>query len=36
MPTEKAHHIADRIEEAITEQFPAVADIIVHIEPDGS
>jgi cation diffusion facilitator family transporter len=36
MSTENAHCIADSIEETIKEQFPSVADVIVHVEPDGS
>jgi cation diffusion facilitator family transporter len=33
---EKAHAIADIIEEKITERFPAVVDIVVHIEPEAT
>ena len=29
----EAHGIADRIEERIKKEFPAVVDIVVHIEP---
>ena len=36
MSIEKAHGIADRIEEKIKREFPAVVDIVVHIEPDKS
>ena len=36
MPTEKAHSIADSIEERIKKEFPAVVDIVVHVEPDKS
>jgi cation diffusion facilitator family transporter len=35
MPTEKAHNIADNIEKEIKQEFPAVVDIIVHVEPDS-
>jgi cation diffusion facilitator family transporter len=35
MPIEKAHNIADNIEKEIKQEFPAVVDIIVHIEPDS-
>jgi cation diffusion facilitator family transporter len=35
MPTEKSHEIADNIEKEIKQEFPAVVDIIVHIEPDS-
>jgi cation diffusion facilitator family transporter len=35
LSTEKAHQIADSIEETIKEEFPAVADVIVHVEPDA-
>jgi cation diffusion facilitator family transporter len=31
---EKAHGIADRIEESIKKEFPAVVDIVVHVEPE--
>jgi divalent metal cation (Fe/Co/Zn/Cd) transporter len=34
MTTEKSHDIADRIEERIKKEFPSVADIVVHIEPE--
>lgn len=34
MPTEKAHEIADVIEEKIKKEFPAIVDIVVHIEPE--
>jgi cation diffusion facilitator family transporter len=34
MSTENAHHIADSIEETIKGEFPSVADVIVHIEPE--
>ena len=30
---EKAHSIADSIEERIKKEFPAVVDIVVHVEP---
>ncbi|TAL24521.1 MAG: cation transporter [Nitrospirae bacterium] len=35
MPIEKAHEIADALEEKIKATFPAVVDIVVHIEPEG-
>ncbi|MEW6003103.1 MAG: cation diffusion facilitator family transporter [Nitrospirota bacterium] len=35
LSTEKAHRIADTIEREIKREFPAVVDIIVHIEPDS-
>lgn len=31
----QAHDIADEVEERLKEAFPSVADIVVHIEPDG-
>jgi cation diffusion facilitator family transporter len=31
---EKAHGIADSIEESIKKEFPAVVDIVVHVEPE--
>ena len=34
MPIEKAHGIADTVENNIRKAFPAVVDIVVHIEPD--
>lgn len=34
LSTQKAHEIADNIEKEIKQEFPAVVDIIVHIEPD--
>lgn len=34
MSTEKAHGIADIIEERIQKEFPSVVDIVVHVEPD--
>ena len=34
MPTEKAHEIADVIEGKIKKEFPAIVDIVVHIEPE--
>jgi len=36
MSTEKAHEIADAVEEKIKDSFPAVTDIVVHIEPEGN
>ncbi len=33
---ERAHDIADIIEEKIEGQFPAIVDIIVHVEPEAS
>jgi len=35
LPIEKAHEIADRIENEIKKEFPSVVDIVVHIEPDS-
>ena len=35
LSTEKAHRIADNIEEKIKEEFPSVVDIVVHIEPES-
>jgi len=35
LSTEKAHRIADNIEEKIKEKFPSVVDIVVHIEPES-
>lgn len=35
MPIEKAHEIADALEEKIKATFPSVVDIVVHIEPEG-
>lgn len=35
LSTEKAHEIADNIEREIKKEFPAVVDIVVHIEPDS-
>lgn len=34
MPVEKAHGIADRVEEMICKEFPNVVDVVVHIEPE--
>ena len=34
MSIEKAHGVADRIEEEIKKEFPSVVDVVVHIEPD--
>ncbi len=34
MSTEKAHVIADNIEEKIKTEFPSVVDIVVHVEPE--
>jgi cation diffusion facilitator family transporter len=34
MPVEKAHGIADSIEEEIKKNFPMVVDVVVHIEPE--
>lgn len=36
MPTEQSHAIADQIEAQIKNEFPAVIDVIVHIEPGTS
>jgi cation diffusion facilitator family transporter len=35
LSTEKAHEIADNIEKEIKQEFPAIVDIVVHIEPDS-
>lgn len=35
LSTQKAHEIADNIEKEIKQEFPAIVDIIVHIEPDS-
>ena len=34
MSIERAHGIADRIEEEIKKEFPSVVDVVVHTEPD--
>jgi cation diffusion facilitator family transporter len=34
LSVEKAHSIADSIEEGVRKQFPAVVDIVVHVEPE--
>lgn len=34
LSTQKAHEIADNIEKEVKQEFPAIVDIIVHIEPD--
>jgi cation diffusion facilitator family transporter len=34
MPIEKAHKIADRVEETICKEFPSVIDVVVHVEPE--
>jgi cation diffusion facilitator family transporter len=36
MSAEDAHKIADSVEEKIKSSFPAVTDIVVHIEPEGN
>ncbi|MBI4684500.1 MAG: cation transporter [Nitrospirae bacterium] len=36
MPIEKAHEIADVVEEKIKTNFSAVIDIVVHVEPEGN
>jgi cation diffusion facilitator family transporter len=36
LSTEKSHEIADSIEETIKREFPAVVDIVVHVEPEIS
>jgi cation diffusion facilitator family transporter len=36
MSIEKAHEVADSVEEKIKSSFPAVTDIVVHIEPEGN
>lgn len=34
LSTQKAHEIADNIEKEVRQEFPAIVDIVVHIEPD--
>jgi cation diffusion facilitator family transporter len=34
LSVEKAHGIADSVEERIKKEFPAVLDIVVHVEPE--
>ncbi|MEW6067892.1 MAG: cation diffusion facilitator family transporter [Nitrospirota bacterium] len=34
LPIEKAHEIADNIEDKIKKEFPSIVDIVVHIEPE--
>lgn len=36
MSAEKAHEVADSVEKRIKSSFPAVTDIVVHIEPEGN
>ena len=36
MSIEKAHEVADSVEERIKGSFPAVTDIVVHVEPEGN
>ncbi len=36
LPIEKAHEIADALEEKIKANFPAIVDIVVHVEPEGN
>ncbi|MDP3260997.1 MAG: cation diffusion facilitator family transporter [Thermodesulfovibrionales bacterium] len=36
MSIEKAHEVADSLEEKIKNSFPSVIDIVVHIEPEGN
>jgi cation diffusion facilitator family transporter len=36
MSTGKSHEIADTVEERIKANFPAIADIVVHVEPEGN
>ena len=36
MSIEKAHEVSDALEEKIKDGFPAVIDIVVHIEPEGN
>lgn len=36
LPVEKAHEIADNVEEMICLEFPFVVDVVVHIEPEGN
>jgi divalent metal cation (Fe/Co/Zn/Cd) transporter len=34
MTVRASHEIADRIEDLIRARYPAVVDVVVHIEPD--
>jgi divalent metal cation (Fe/Co/Zn/Cd) transporter len=34
MPIAEAHAIADNIEDRIKNEFPTVADVMVHVEPE--
>ena len=36
MSIEKAHEVADSVEERVKSSFPAVTDIVAHIEPEGN
>jgi cation diffusion facilitator family transporter len=36
LPVERAHEIADKVEEMICHEFPFVVDVVVHIEPEGN
>jgi cation diffusion facilitator family transporter len=35
LPTGESHEIAESVERKIMEEFPAVSDIVVHVEPGG-
>lgn len=35
MPIERAHEIADKVEDMICREFSSVVDVVVHIEPEG-
>ena len=36
MTLHAAHQVADRIEAALQQSHPEIADVVVHLEPDGS
>jgi ferrous-iron efflux pump FieF len=35
MTLHAAHDVADRIEAALQQSHPEIADVVVHLEPDG-
>ena len=35
MTLHAAHDVADRIEAALQQAHPEIADVVVHLEPDG-
>ena len=35
MTVRDAHALGDEVEAAVKEQFPAVREVLVHIEPEG-